>query len=123
MSVSLSSKKDKMARITKSEDLVELYENIHHLLWTREGFSPEKAMDHLNLFLYLMCIEPQIESGNIHLSKVCKFSELAKIEEEGKLFDVVKKQVQAEIIKNPVTKDYFTRIEIQYPETDRKSVV
>lgn len=117
MSVSLSSKKDKMARITKSEDLVELYENIHHLLWTREGFSPEKAMDHLNLFLYLMCIEPQIESGNIHLSKVCKFSELAKIEEEGKLFDVVKKQVQAEIIKNPVTKDYFTRIEIQYPET------
>lgn len=116
--IRLMSRSDKrMARITNSNDLVELYENVHHLLWTREGFSPEKAMDHLNLFLYLMCIEPQIDAGNITLPECCRFSYLAKIEDENILFDVIKKKVQLEINKNPVTKDYFTRIEIQYPET------
>jgi type I restriction-modification system DNA methylase subunit len=116
--ISLMSRSDKkMARITNSNDLVELYENVHHLLWTREGFSPEKAMDHLNLFLYLMCIEPQIDAGNIALPECCRFSYLAKIEDENILFDVIKKKVQLEINKNPITKDYFTRIEIQYPET------
>ena len=48
---------NKMSKITNECELRDLYENLHHLLWSNEGFSPEKAMEHLNFIFYLKCIE------------------------------------------------------------------
>jgi type I restriction-modification system DNA methylase subunit len=108
---------ERMSKITTDKDIQDLFENIHHLLWSREGFSPEKAMEHLNFMFYLKCIEPQIDAGNITLPQCCKFSYLVSITDEHKLFGIFKSQVLPAIYKNDVTKDYFARIEIRYPDT------
>lgn len=101
-------KKDKYFPIQEKDDITDLFENLHHLLWSRCGFSPETAMNHLTLFMFLKIIEPNIEK--MGLSDKCKFSELSKIKSDEELYEIFKDIVLVEISENPNLGEHFKDI-------------
>jgi len=100
-----------MAKISNIDDVKKLFENLHNLLWNKEGFNPEKALEHLNFFLFLKAIEPHIES--INLSDKCKFSYLVSLKDENILYETFNDIVVPEIYENDITRTYFKFIEIK----------
>ena len=100
-----------MAKISNIEEVKKLFENLHNLLWNKEGFNPEKALEHLNFFLFLKAIEPHIK--DINLSDKCKFSYLVSIKDENILYETVNNIIVPEIYENNVTKTYFSNIKIK----------
>ncbi|MEM3857958.1 MAG: N-6 DNA methylase [Candidatus Micrarchaeaceae archaeon] len=100
-----------MAKISNIDDVKKLFENLHNLLWNKEGFNPEKALEHLNFFLFLKAIEPHIKS--INLSDKCKFSYLVSIKDENILYETFNDIIVPEIYENDITRTYFKFIEIK----------
>jgi type I restriction enzyme S subunit len=103
-----------MNPITNEKELQDLWENLHHLLWSNEGFTPEKAMDHLNLIFYIRLLEPRIEDGSIDLPDICKFSSLTKIHDENMLFERFKREVLPALYR--YSPKYFSQFRIRKPD-------
>jgi len=100
-----------MEKISNIEDVKKLFENLHNLLWNKEGFNPEKALEHLNFFLFLKAIEPYV--NDINLSDKCKYSYLVSINDENILYETFNNIIIPEIYENNITKKYFNNIQIK----------
>lgn len=111
-----------MSRVTTDKELQDLWENLHHLLWSKEGFAPEKALEHLNLILYIRLIEPQIEAGVINLPNFCKFSEIVRIRDTNLLWERFTNGILPEIHQNNITSRYITQFDIKYATTLEKLI-
>ncbi len=89
------------------------YEALHNLLWNRAGLSPEKALEHLTFFFAYRMIEPQVES--LGLPAECRWSHVQHFTNSGDTWDCVKRGCSA-FQKNPVTKPFFKKPEIEKAE-------
>lgn len=105
---------DTMSRITNDKELTDLWENLHHLLWSSEGFTPEKAMDHLMFIFYIRLLEPRIKDGSIKLSDSCKFSALARITDPNMLWEKFTSQTLPELAEH--SREYFSQFGIRRAE-------
>lgn len=103
-----------MSRKSSKEDVSEIYENLHNLLWNTESFNPETAFEHLNFFIFLKTIESNLSSGKISLSEKCKFNYLVGIKDNHVLFDVFTNKILPEIYENSLTKAYFNFVDIEH---------
>src|SRR5579883_2509868 len=88
-----------------------IFENLRNILWNKEGFSTDKALEHLNFFLFLKTIEPYVK--NINLSDKCKYSYLTSIKDENILYEIFNNFIVPEIYENNITKKYFNHIKIK----------
>lgn len=93
--------------------LQSFFEDLHNLLWSRAGLSPEKAMEHLIFFFAYRLIELQADS--LSLPQECRWSYISSIKDENDLFEIIKKGVLS-FRKNEMTKHFFKPHEIQKAE-------
>lgn len=115
-----NNKNNSRPEIQKSKDNEKLIDNIHHLLWTHEGLSPEKAIEQLQTLLFLRLVEPHIKNGSSKLSVNCKFSRLVdcikdnKNGVEHKLFEIYEEMLD-ELYNNNIA--FFREREIKKYDT------
>ena len=89
--------------------LQKFFEDLHNLLWSNAGLSPEKALDHMTFFFAYRLLENQADT--LGLPNVCRWSHVASIKDEHDLFDKIKKGY-VEFKKNPITTHFFKQPEI-----------
>lgn len=85
------------------------FEDLHNLLWSSAGLSPEKALDHMTFFFAYRLLEEQADT--LGLPSVCRWSHIASIKDEHDLFEKVKKGY-VEFKKNAITMHFFKQPEI-----------
>ena len=95
--------------VTK-ENLQSFFEDLHTLLWTKAGCSPEKSLEHMTFFFAYRLIEQQADALN--LPQECRWSYLSALKNENDVFEAIKKGV-AEFRKKPKTKPFFKPHDIQ----------
>jgi type I restriction-modification system DNA methylase subunit len=89
--------------------LQKFFEDLHNLLWSSAGLSPEKALDHMTFFFAYRLLEEQADT--LGLPSVCRWSHIASIKDEHDLFEKVKKGY-VEFKKNAITTHFFKQPEI-----------
>lgn len=89
--------------------LQKFFEDLHNLLWSSAGLSPEKALDHMTFFFAYRLLEEQADT--LGLPSVCRWSHIASIKDEHDLFEKVKKGY-VEFKKNTITTHFFKQPEI-----------
>ena len=94
----------------RNSQLQGFYENLHNLLWTRAGLSPERALEHMVFFFAYRLIEEQADTLN--LKQECRWSYMSSMTNENDLFEVIKKGC-VEFQKNQITKQFFKQPEIR----------
>lgn len=106
--------RDDMIVLPENEDerkivLQKFFEDLHNLLWSSAGLSPEKALEHMTFFFAYRLLENQAET--LGLDKVCHWSYVASIKDEHELLEKVRKGYE-EFNDNPITKHFFKQPEI-----------
>jgi len=97
------------AEITK-ETLPSFFEDLHNLLWSKAGLSPEAALSHMIFFFAYRLIEQQADA--LSLPQECRWSYIASLKDENTLFETIKKGVSS-FRSRPKTKPFFKPHEIQ----------
>jgi len=97
------------AEITK-ETLPSFFEDLHNLLWSKAGLSPEAALSHMTFFFAYRLIEQQADA--LSLPQECRWSFIASLKDENTLFETIKKGVSS-FRSKPKTKPFFKPHEIQ----------
>jgi len=97
------------AEITK-ETLPSFFEDLHNLLWSKAGLSPEAALSHMTFFFAYRLIEQQADA--LSLPQECRWSFIASLKDENTLFETIKKGVSS-FRSRPKTKPFFKPHEIQ----------
>jgi type I restriction-modification system DNA methylase subunit len=97
------------AEITK-ETLPSFFEDLHNLLWSKAGLSPEAALSHMIFFFAYRLIEQQADA--LSLPQECRWSYIASLKDENTLFETIKKGVSS-FRSKPKTKPFFKPHEIQ----------
>jgi len=95
------------------DNLDSFFEDFHNLLWNKVGLSPEKAMQHMNLFFAYRMLELQADS--LALPKECRWSYIAGMKSASIVDGSIKKGI-TEFRKNPITKPFFFAHEIKKEE-------
>jgi restriction endonuclease S subunit len=97
---------NKMNRISQERvNATRKYENIHNLLWNESGFTPEKALAHMNLFIAYRIIEQHIDRYN--LPQECKWSYIVGLQnDEHDLDEAIRIGINA-FRRNDITKIFF----------------
>ena len=94
----------------RNKTLQRFFEDLHNLLWSCAGLSPEKALEHMTFFFAYRLIENQADV--LALPQECRWSYIASLNNENDLFETIKKGV-SEFRKKPKTKMFFKPHEIQ----------
>lgn len=97
-------------QIQRDKVLQAYFEEIHNILWSRAGFEPAKAMEHLTFFFAYRLIEIQAEK--LELPAECRWSYLVAQKNENDMFDIMRKGYIA-FNKNKITKPFFKQPEIK----------
>lgn len=102
----------------------EFYERLHNLLWNDAGLDPHQSLEHLTFFFSYYLMEPQID--RLGLPVVCKWSYLVFIlnqeNPEYHLTTAIRNGID-HFMKNPITKPFFSVIELIIPGDKRPVIV
>jgi len=91
------------SEITK-EKLPSFFQDLHSLLWSQAGLSPEQALEHMTLFFSYRLIEDQVHK--MKLAKECRWSYIVSLDDENDLFESLQKGINL-FRKNSITKSFF----------------
>lgn len=97
-------------QIQRDKVLQGYFEEIHNILWSRAGFEPAKAMEHLTFFFAYRLIEIQAEK--LELPAECRWSYLVAQNNENDMFETMRKGYIG-FNKNKITKPFFNKPEIK----------
>jgi restriction endonuclease S subunit len=102
----------------------EFYERLHNLLWNDAGLDPHDALEHLTFFFSYYLMEPQIDRMGLPIE--CKWSYLIFIlgqeNPEYHLITAIRTGIE-NFRKNPITKPFFSIIELIRPGDKRPVIV
>jgi type I restriction-modification system DNA methylase subunit/restriction endonuclease S subunit len=100
-------------QIDRDKVLQKYFEEMHNILWSRAGFEPAKAMEHLTFFFAYRLIE--IQADKLNLPAECRWSYLRAQKNDEDMMQTVRKGY-ASFAKNTITKPFFKQPEINKAE-------
>jgi len=95
--------------------LQKFFDDLHNLLWSRAGLSPEKALEHMTFFFAYRLIETQADG--LDLPQPCRWSYLAIQKDEDAAYEIMKEGCRGFQL-NMTTKPFFKK-----PEIDKVDVI
>ena len=100
-------------QIERDRVLQKYFEEMHNILWSRAGFEPAKAMEHLTFFFAYRLIE--IQADKLNLPAECRWSYLRAQKNDEDMMQTIRKGY-ASFAKNTITKPFFKQPEISKAE-------
>jgi len=95
------------------EERIDNFNSLHDILWNSEGFDPITSRNTLLSFFSIRLIEEHAEKLN--LSKVCRYSEMIKLINDGGSLDDIAGQfleMLQELKSNPITRSFFPNVKV-----------
>ena len=100
-------------QIERDRVLQKYFEEMHNILWSRAGFEPAKAMEHLTFFFAYRRIE--IQADKLNLPAECRWSYLRAQKNDEDMMQTIRKGYVS-FAKNTITKPFFKQPEISKAE-------
>jgi len=100
-------------QIERDKILQKYFEEMHNILWSRAGFEPAKAMEHLTFFFAYRLIE--IQADKLNLPVECRWSYLRAQKNDEDIMQTMRKGYIS-FAKNTITKPFFKQPEINKAE-------
>jgi type I restriction-modification system DNA methylase subunit/restriction endonuclease S subunit len=100
-------------QIDRDKILQKYFEEMHNILWSRAGFEPAKAMEHLTFFFAYRLIE--IQADKLNLPAECRWSYLRAQKNDEDMMQTMRKGYIS-FAKNTITKPFFKQPEINKAE-------
>jgi type I restriction-modification system DNA methylase subunit len=97
------------AVITK-ETLPAFFENLHHLLWSQAGLSPERALEHMTFFFSYRLVEAQVD--DLGLPQECRWTYIASLDNDNDMFETIKNGILSFRLHS-ATKPFFRMLDIR----------
>lgn len=99
----------------RKTELQKFFEDIHNVLWSSAGLSPEKALEHMTFFFAYRLIENQADE--LSLPSECRWSHvMMNYKNNANELDIIVKKGTSSFLKNVRTKPFFKQHEIKRAE-------